>query len=91
MVAPLPALAPPLPIVRSTNPNLNNCPQKATENPRMLLLAAQPFGLPSPAAKALSPPAECSPFCTEKAEIFGGDKDAPLGLGGPVWAAYSAS
>eukprot|EP00964_Phaeocystis_antarctica_P000421 scaffold226_cov23-Phaeocystis_antarctica.AAC.1 len=44
----------------------------------MLLLAAQPFGLPSPAAKALSPPAECSPFCTEKAEIFGGDKDARL-------------
>ena len=44
----------------------------------LFLLLQQPFGLPSPAAKALSPQAECSSFCTEKADIFGADKDARL-------------
>ena len=44
----------------------------------LFLLLQQPFGLPSPAAKALSPQAECSSFCTEKAGIFGADKDARL-------------
>ena len=43
----------------------------------MLCLLAQ-FGLPSPTATALSPSAECSSFCTEKADILRSDRDTRL-------------
>ena len=43
----------------------------------MLCLLAQ-FGLPSPKATALSPSAECTSFCTEKAEILQSDRDTRL-------------
>ena len=44
----------------------------------MLLLLAQPFGLPSPATHALSPQSDCQSWCTEKANVFAGDKDARM-------------